>query len=140
MSRQSNYGSSDLENPVVNIDCKVVNYTAADLVSGYFNVHIKGNTIVNSVAHLVTTAFSGATTGACAVTIGTGVSGAGADFLASAQIVPGTKNTFVSDPTKNKYFAADGVIQVTALGSDTGAGKMFIYTTDLNGTDRLAAL
>lgn len=129
-------GASDLQNLVGEIVVKPVEYSVADMVSHVFTVPVPAGTIVLGVGHEVKTAFSGGATPT--VTIGDGTT---ADkFATSAEIVPGTVNTFALKVAAKKYNAV-GSIKVTVHADVTaGAGKMYILMIDLNGNGRLPGI
>lgn len=136
MSLQSEFGSNDLEHVVADVVMRTVEYKQSDMVGNVLNVPILPGTIVFGVGHKVITAFSGGATPT--VTIGDGTT---ADkFATSAEIVPGTVNTFAMKMVAKEYAAA-GKIAVTAHADVTaGAGKLFILYTNLNGNDRIPNL
>jgi len=136
MSLQSEFGSNDLEHVVANILMRTVEYKQSDMIGNVLTVPVLPGTIVLGVGHEVKTAFSGGSTPT--VTIGDGTTVA--LFAASAEIVPGTVNTFAMKMVSKKYTAA-GKIVVTAHADVTaGAGKLYILYADLNGTDRVPGL
>ncbi len=136
MSISSEIGSSDLEHLVADVSMRTVEYSRSDMVGNVLNVPILPGTIVLGVGHEVKTAFSGGATPT--VTIGDGTT---ADkFATSAEVTPGTVNTFAMKMVPKKYTAA-GKIVVTAHADVTaGAGKLFIVYANLNGNSRIPNL
>jgi hypothetical protein len=136
MPLQSEFGSSDLENVVADVVMKTVEYKQSDMVGNVLTIPVMPGTIVLGIGHEVKTAFSGGATPT--VTIGDGTTVA--LFAASAEIVPGTVNTFAMKMVPKKFTAA-GKIVVTAHADVTaGAGKLFVLYANLNGTGRIPNL
>ena len=139
MSRHSELGTSDLEHMVAGIDISTVEYSVANMAAGVFSVPVKPGVIILGVGHEVKTAFSGGATPTVNVGDGTTAN----KFAATADIVPGTAGTFtvkLGGANAKKYNASGAIVVTAHVDVTAGAGKLFIFTIDLNSNGRLPAL
>jgi hypothetical protein len=136
MSLTSLLGSSDLEHIVANIEVSTFVYSRADMIGNVLSVPVKPGCIILGVGHEVTTVFAGGATPT--VNIGDGVTPT--KYATSAEVVPGTKDTLCFKIAARKYPVAGAIVVTAHADVTSGAGKLYIFTVDLNGNGRIPSI